>query len=230
MSNQHECILHLNTHSHSSMLFHFSDDIQAQCNLTQRTTVHGTVLHICSFPPEHVFLFIPIYLTVVDAHTNETVFERTTRVDYTGELSTTWDKVQSPKRIHIQATQRSLHSLTQSAHDQIISMADFSLSCSMMTGWFSFSFSSSVCACVSPSSITELPYPPKDISVERTGEPEQLLVRWKAQENDDYEIRFSSQNQPERTEKVWDPDTNSLLMLRQNLAARRGYLVRRYFS
>lgn len=74
----------------------------------------------------------------------------------------------------------------------------------------SSSFSPSVCACVSLSSITELPYPPKNISVERTGEPEQLLVRWKAQKYDDYEIQYSSQTQPKKIKEVWDLDTRTL--------------------
>ncbi|XP_062411450.1 thrombopoietin receptor isoform X2 [Sardina pilchardus] len=126
---------------HSYIFSYVDEDSESksQCNLTQRTTSRGTVLHICSFPPSHVFLYIPIAITVVDALTNTTVFQREVNIEE-----------------------------------------------------------------------TELPYPPKNISVEKTGKAEELLVRWKEEEGrtksqEQFEIRYSSQTQPERRTVVDRP-------------------------
>ncbi|XP_076134713.1 thrombopoietin receptor isoform X1 [Alosa pseudoharengus] len=59
---------------------------------------------------------------------------------------------------------------------------------------------------------TELPYPPNNISVEKTGKAEQLLVRWKANKHKQYEVRYFSQTEPERR-KVIDHDNAVLTSL-----------------
>ncbi|XP_063057315.1 thrombopoietin receptor isoform X2 [Engraulis encrasicolus] len=117
---------------HSYKFFYRIDRDQHECNLTQQTTDNGTILHVCFFNPAHVYRFIPIELSVLDVHANETVLQREVYVD---------EKL--------------------------------------------------------------LPYPMKNISIDRVAEPGQLQVRHKTNRGgQQLEIKYFSQTQPLRTETV----------------------------
>ncbi|XP_030646997.1 thrombopoietin receptor [Chanos chanos] len=62
--------------------FYRTEDEERQCNLTQQEgSERGTVLHVCSFHPESIFLYVPTHISVVDTRNNETAYKRSVNVE-----------------------------------------------------------------------------------------------------------------------------------------------------
>lgn len=49
--------------------------------MSVQETEEETFLHICSFPPMDVFLYVQTHLDVLDRNTNTTLYERTVCVE-----------------------------------------------------------------------------------------------------------------------------------------------------
>ncbi|XP_041704509.2 thrombopoietin receptor [Coregonus clupeaformis] len=72
------------TPGNNSYDFFYSNDDgeEKRCNLTlQRTEERGAVLHVCSFPPSDVFLFIFTHIRVLESSSNYTLYARTVSVE-----------------------------------------------------------------------------------------------------------------------------------------------------
>ncbi|KAM6962431.1 thrombopoietin receptor [Aplochiton taeniatus] len=61
--------------------FYYKIDDEKKCNTTTWRTEEGTFLHVCSFDPYDVYLYIPIHIRVLDGSTNATVYQREANVE-----------------------------------------------------------------------------------------------------------------------------------------------------
>ncbi|XP_066548163.1 thrombopoietin receptor isoform X2 [Amia ocellicauda] len=70
--------------SNSSYKFYYKIDeleTEKECVVSQRRTDRGSTLHLCSFPEQHVFLYVQTYIRVVDSSTNATAYSREVNVE-----------------------------------------------------------------------------------------------------------------------------------------------------
>ncbi|XP_061095724.1 thrombopoietin receptor [Conger conger] len=61
--------------------FYSIEDEEKLCSLTQQKLENTTVVHVCSFPSEDVYLFIVIDIRVVETSTNITIYHRNISVE-----------------------------------------------------------------------------------------------------------------------------------------------------
>ncbi|XP_041133456.1 thrombopoietin receptor isoform X1 [Polyodon spathula] len=57
------------------------EEEEKKCTLTHQSVDPATVLHVCSFPPEDVYLFVQAHIKVTESGTNNTVHERVLNVE-----------------------------------------------------------------------------------------------------------------------------------------------------
>ncbi|XP_041133457.1 thrombopoietin receptor isoform X2 [Polyodon spathula] len=62
------------------------EEEEKKCTLTHQSVDPATVLHVCSFPPEDVYLFVQAHIKVTESGTNNTVHERVLNVENQDEI------------------------------------------------------------------------------------------------------------------------------------------------
>ncbi|KAJ3598980.1 hypothetical protein NHX12_032943 [Muraenolepis orangiensis] len=79
--DRHGAVTHLSMKDNKTYDFFYKTDKERRCDVGVQRTEDGSFLHICIFPPEDVYLFVPTHLRVLEAGTNTTLYTRHVSVE-----------------------------------------------------------------------------------------------------------------------------------------------------